>query len=87
MQPIIALHTVNGGEELESHLIGGEYMNSFDKSPHDLFLAPTTITGWVNVYKGNILGGMFDTEEIAKDSIIDHMAESYVGTLLIEIEI
>lgn len=92
MQPIIALHTIDtNAEELESHLIGGAYMNSFDESPYDLFLSPTTITGWVNVYKAynsHILSGFWSSEEDAKEgsSKTHHLGEC-LGTRLIEIEI
>ena len=88
--PIIALiETIPGGEEVTySYTKDGKYYTACSDIL-DLFFAPETHEGWINVYRHSdgghaYAGAVYDSKEDAeKRKIID---ENYVTTIKIEWE-
>ena len=87
--PIVALIQLynDRDEEVFTYTKDGEY--EVDKlNMHDLFFAPETHEGWINVYRNNgshtYAGAVYDSKEDAeKRKVID---ENYVTTIKIEWE-
>ena len=88
--PIVALiETIPGGEEVTySYTKDGKYYTACSDI-FDLFFAPETHEGWINVYRHSdgghaYAGAVYDSKEDAeKRKIID---ENYVTTIKIEWE-
>ena len=83
--PVIALVEFDWGEDPIGYTKDGEYRIG-DKSDGDLFFAPETHEGQINVYRNNdshtYAGAVYDSKEDAeKRKIID---ENYVTTIKIE---
>ena len=87
--PIVALiETIPGGEEVTySYTKDGKYYTACSDIL-DLFFAPETHEGWINVYRNNdshtYAGAVYDSKEDAeKRKVID---QNYVTTIKIEWE-
>ena len=86
--PVVALiENGSGYEQLITFSKNGEYVVN-ESSRSDLFFAPETHEGWINVYRNNdghtYAGAVYDSKEDAeKRKIID---ENYVTTIKIEWE-
>ena len=86
--PVVALiENGSGYEQLITFSKNGEYAVN-ESSRSDLFFAPETHEGWINVYRNNdghtYAGAVYDSKEDAeKRKIID---ENYVTTIKIEWE-
>lgn len=86
-EQIVGLIMGNNGMEFISTWTqqGKSFFNS--DTPNDLFFAPETHTGWINVYRNSnsghtYTGTVYDSQEYAKKrKIID---ENYVTTIKIE---
>lgn len=82
---IVALvqHTEDGEivEEAMTFTNKGTYHNNGTKNHLDLFMAPTTVERWVNVYKdengGYYNGSLYDSEEMALQKKDD---KDYIAT-------
>ena len=86
--PVVALiENGSGYEQLITFSKNGEYAVN-ESSRSDLFFAPETHEGWINVYRNNdghtYAGAVYDSKEDAeKRKTID---ENYVTTIKIEWE-
>ena len=86
--PVVALiENGSGYEQIFTFSKNGEYAVN-ESSRSDLFFAPETHEGWINVYRNNdshtYAGAVYDSKEDAeKRKIID---ENYVTTIKIEWE-
>lgn len=87
-QPIIALVTINGKEDIRTFYPNGRWSNTNEWN-FDLFFAPIKREGWVNLYKSHrcstrerIAGDVFPSEKEAKESQI----YGYITTIKIEWE-
>ena len=88
--PIVALVQISDNyinEEVYTYSKDGEFEVE-QSTRHDLFFAPETHEGWINVYRNNdshtYAGAVYDSKEDAeKRKIID---ENYVTTIKIEWE-
>ena len=86
--PVIALVEFDWGEEPIGYTKDGKYRIG-DKTDGDLFFAPETHEGWINVYRYSdgghaYAGAVYDSKEDAeKRKTID---ENYVTTIKIEWE-
>ena len=87
--PVVALieNCSSGFEQLITFSKNGEYAVN-ESSRSDLFFAPETHEGWINVYRNNdshtYAGAVYDSKEDAeKRKVID---ENYVTTIKIEWE-
>ena len=84
--PVIALVEFDWGEDPIGYTKDGKYRIR-DKSDGDLFFAPETHEGWINVYRYSdgghaYAGAVYDSKEDAeKRKIID---ENYVATIKLE---
>ena len=86
-QPIIALVTINGKEEVRSYYQNGRWSNT-NEWYLDLFFAPTKKEGWVNIYKrmtkcSYVEESIYYSKEIA---IKNKCGDNYVTTTKIEWE-
>ena len=87
--PIIALvETIPGGEEeTNTYTKDGEYYTA-GSDILDLFFAPETHEGWINVYRNNdshtYAGAVYDSKEDAEKR--KESGENYVTTIKIEWE-
>ena len=88
MYPIVALVMDKDGteEEIETYTLDGEGVEG-EKFPFDLFMAPTTVERWVNVYKngyeGYCHGCYYDSEQEA----LQHKGDDeYIATTKISWE-
>lgn len=87
-QPIIALVTINGKEDIRTFYPNGRWSNTNEWN-FDLFFAPTKKEGWVNIYKfeddARTIGCLFKSEEEANLHKYDR-AHIYIKTIKIEWE-
>ena len=86
-QPIIALVTINGKEDIRTFYPNGRWSNT-NECDLDLFFAPTKREGWVNIYKrmtkcSYVEESIYSSKEIA---IKNKFGDSYVTTIKIEWE-
>ena len=88
-QPIIALVTTNGKEEVRSYYQNGRWSNT-NEWDLDLFFVPTKKEGWINVYKGvieNHLPYVGQKVYKSKESAIKNKRDdNYLATIKIEWE-
>lgn len=84
--PIIALVTAKAGyEEVEScHSYNDKGKLGMADSELDLFFAPEKKEGWINIYKDNLINGIYQTEREALNKIVVDWC--YVTTIKIEWE-
>lgn len=87
-QPIIALVTINGKEDIRTFYPNGRWSNTNEWN-FDLFFAPTKKEGWVNLYKDRNgaypSNFIFETEKRAKE-VIGEKHTTYLTTIKIEWE-
>ena len=87
-QPIIALVTKNGKEEVRSYYQNGRWSNT-NEWDLDLFFAPIKREGWVNIYRDRSGAFssqfIFESEKKAKE-IIGKDHKTYIATVKIEWE-
>ena len=87
-QPIIALVTKNGKEEVRSYYQNGRWSNT-NEWDLDLFFEPVKREGWINIYKfeddKRTTGCLFKSEEEANLHKYDR-ASVYIKTIKIEWE-
>ena len=86
--PIVALIEKDSvGEVIYAHTKDGIYCNTCPTT-YDLFFAPETHEGWINVYRNNdshtYAGAVYDSKEDAEKR--KESGENYVTTIKIEWE-
>ena len=85
MYPIVALVMDKDGteEEIETFTLDGECVAE-QKYDFDLFMAPTIVERWVNVYKnkneGYFYGRYYDSEQEALENYIEYKNAKYIAT-------
>ena len=84
--PIVALVMDKDGteekEEIETFTLDGECVEG-EKYPFDLFMAPTTVERWVNVYKKEneyYYGRYYGSEQEALENYQEYQNAKYIAT-------
>lgn len=81
--PIIALVEESSGfENLFSYTEGGQMVSYEPLEKYDLFFAPERKEGWVNIYPDSSIGGIYTSEEEARNAA----SPSCISTIKIEWE-
>ena len=81
--PIIALvEEPSRFENLFSYTEGGQMVSYEPSKKYDLFFAPEKHEGWVNIYPDSSIGGIYTSEEEARNAA----SPSCISTIKIEWE-
>ena len=89
----VKIHCTNyiGAQHIIAQVEGNEYSSAFsndgrfivgDESPRDLFFATERKEGWVNIYPDSSIGGIYTSEEEARNAA----SPSCISTIKIEWE-
>ena len=83
MYPIVAVFLNKHDEEdIETYTTSGKCVNDYDDSL-DLFMAPTTVERWVNVYKKEneyYYGRYYGSEQEALENYQEYQNAKYIAT-------